>query len=58
MDILIKMENTSINAASFYYSINMVRLIYHAGLLREDEAMAVIRSLEEEYDMIFCPENI
>ena len=52
------MEPNSINAASFYYSINMVRLIYHAGLLREDEAMAVIRSLEEEYDMIFCPENI
>ena len=52
------MENTSINAASFYYSINMLRIIYKAGLLKEDEAMAVIRSLEEQYGMIYYPEKI
>lgn len=43
------MNNTAVINSSFYYSINMLKLLKGMGLITEEEAKATIDSLAEHY---------
>lgn len=43
------MKNKSVNTASFYYSLNMLKLLQDMNLLTEDEVAKIKKSLSEHY---------
>ncbi|MEE1046978.1 hypothetical protein [Ruminococcus sp.] len=43
------MKNKSVNTASFYYSLNMLRLLQDMNLVTEDEVAKIKKSLSEHY---------
>lgn len=45
--------NKSVNAASFYYSLNMLQLLQKMNLLNDDEVAKIKESLAEHYKVVF-----
>ena len=43
------MKNKSVNTASFYYSLNMLKLLQDMNLVTEDEVAKIKKSLSEHY---------
>ena len=43
------MNNTIVNNSSFYYSLNMLKLLKDMGLITEEEAHRTADSLAEHY---------
>ena len=43
------MNNTAVNNSSFYYSLNMLKLLKGMGLITEEEAQKTMDSLAEHY---------
>lgn len=43
------MNNKSVSTASFYYSLNMLKLLQDMNLVSEDEAAKIKKSLSEHY---------
>ena len=43
------MNNTAVNNSSFYYSLNMLKLLKGMGLITEEEAQKTADSLAEHY---------
>lgn len=41
--------NKSVNTASFYYSLNMLKLLQKMNLLNDDEVEKIQKSLSEHY---------
>ena len=45
--------NKSVNTASFYYSLNMLKLLQKMNLLNDDEVAKIKESLAEHYKVDF-----
>ena len=45
------MNNNSVSTASFYYSLNMLKLLQDMNLINEDEAAKIQKSLSEHYQV-------
>ena len=43
------MNGKSVSAASFYYSLNMLKLLQDMNLVSEDESAIIKKSLSEHY---------
>ena len=44
-------NNTAIISSSFYYSINMLKLLKEMNIITEEEAEHTIEALAEHYDI-------